>query len=67
MLYQSNLSRLVLGVGLIPLGVHATDHARAVFVLRVKADSADPDTFEAALLTDARRLRKRVSAQVAAS
>ena len=64
-LYQSNLSRLVLGVGLIPLGVHATDHARAVFVLREKDESADAQAFETKLLEDAQGLRDRVSAHVA--
>ena len=66
-LYQSNLSRLVLGVGLIPLGADATDRARAVFVLRAKDESADAEAFETTLLEDARRLRARVTDRVASS
>ena len=46
LLYKSNLARLVLGVGLIPLGVDATDHARAIFVLRPKDESADAEQAE---------------------
>ena len=40
-LYTSNLDRVVLGVGLVPLGPARTDRARAVFVLRSRGDSAE--------------------------
>jgi hypothetical protein len=63
-LYKGNLARLVLGVGLIPLGADATDRARAIFVLRHKDESADTEAFEAQLLQDARHLRERVSERV---
>lgn len=62
-LYKSNLSRLVLGVGLIPLGSERSERARAVFVLRDKDESADAAAFESMLLADARALRDRIMAQ----
>ena len=61
-LYKSDLARVVLGVGLIPLGAERTDRARAVFVLRTK-DESDAAAFESQLLQDARRVRERILAQ----
>ena len=62
-LYKGNLDRLVLGVGLIPLGEERADRARAVFVLRTKDESANAAAFESQLLQDARRVRQRVLEQ----
>jgi hypothetical protein len=62
-LYRGNLDRLVLGVGLIPLGAERTDRARAVFVMRTKDESANAAAFESQLLQDARRVRQRILAQ----
>ena len=52
-LYQSNLDRVVLGVGLIPLSAARRDRARAVFVLRKRDDADDPQAFESRLVGDA--------------
>ncbi len=65
-LYKGNLDRVVLGVGLIPLGAERTDRARAVFVLRSKAESEDAAAFESQLLQDADRVRQRILAQARA-
>ena len=62
-LYQANLDRVVLGVGLIPLSAGRPDRARAVFVLRTKTDEADDAEFESQLLRDAGTVRHRVLAQ----
>jgi hypothetical protein len=50
----------VLGVGLIPLGP-GEDHARAVFMLRRKEASGAPNGFQAQLLVDAKRVRRRIA------
>ena len=63
-LYKGNLDRLVLGVGLIPLGRAQSDRARAVFVLRTKDNAADEKTFETQLLRDAEDVRTRVVARL---
>jgi hypothetical protein len=65
-LYKGDLTRTVLGVGLIPLGAERSDWARAVFVLRAKEESADAAGFASHLLQDARRVRQRVLAQTRA-
>ena len=62
-IYKGNLDRLVLGVGLIPLGEEHTDRARAVFVLRTKDESADAAAFESQLLQDAGLVRERILGQ----
>jgi hypothetical protein len=59
-LYTGTLDRVVLGVGLVPLGAERADHARAVFVLRTKDASADARVFESTLLQDAEHVRQRV-------
>lgn len=59
-LYTGTLDRVVLGVGLVPLGAERADHARAVFVLRTKDASADARAFESNLLQDAEHVRQRV-------
>lgn len=58
--YTGTLDRVVLGVGLVPLGEERADHARAVFVLRTKDASADARAFESNLLQDAEHVRQRV-------
>lgn len=58
--YTGTLKRVVLGVGLIPLGAERADHARAVFVLRSKDASAEARVFESQLLQDAEQVRQRV-------
>jgi len=58
-LYQGNLERLVLGVGLIPLGAGRDDRARAVFLLRARGDAAGAE-FETQLLRDAESVRRRI-------
>ena len=65
-LYTAKLDRLVLGVGLIPLGAERTDHARAVFVLRPKDTSREAHAFESQLLQDAERVRDRVFSRLPA-
>ncbi len=62
-IYKGNLDRLVLGVGLIPLGEEHTDRAWAVFVLRTKDESADAAAFESQLLQDAGLVRERILGQ----
>ena len=62
-LYKGNLDRLVLGVGLIPLGEEHADRARAIFVLRAKDESTDAAAFESQLLQDAGLVRERVLRQ----
>ena len=56
----SKLERVVLGVGLIPLGAERADHARAVFVLRNQDASAEAHAFQSQLLRDAELVRQRV-------
>ena len=63
-LYNANLKREVLGVGLIPLGPARTDRARAVFVLRSRDSSADAPAFESQLLRDADVVRQRIAAHL---
>ena len=63
-LYKANLDRVVLGVGLIPLGPARTDRARAVFVLRSRDGSADAPAFESQLLRDADVVRRRITAHL---
>jgi hypothetical protein len=62
-IFKADLTRLVLGVGLIPLSAERTDWARAVFVLRTKGESVEAATFESQLVSDARRLRQRILSQ----
>ena len=59
-LYTGTLERVVLGVGLIPLGAERADHARAVFVLRNKDAAAEGQAFESQLLQDAEQVRRRI-------
>ena len=59
-LYTGTLKRVVLGVGLIPLGAERADHARAVFVLRNKDASAEGQAFESRLLQDTEQVRQRI-------
>ena len=66
-LYTAKLDRLVLGVGLIPLGADRADHARAVFVLRAKDTPGEPDAFESQLLQDAEAVRERVMSKLPAT
>ena len=63
-LYQSNLDRVVLGVGLIPLSAARRDRARAVFVLRKRDDADDPQAFESRLVGDAETVRHRIEAHL---
>ena len=60
-LYKGNLDRIVLGVGLIPLGPARTDRARAVVVLRSRDGSVDAQAFESQLLRDADVVRQRIA------
>ncbi len=50
----------VFGVGLIPLGPGRDDRARAVLLLRAKEESVEESAFRARLLTDAKRLARRI-------
>ena len=59
-LYTGTLERVVLGVGLIPLGAERADHARAVFVLRNQDASTEAGVFQSQLLRDAEQVRQRV-------
>jgi hypothetical protein len=52
--------RRVFGVGLIPLGPVAEDHARAVLLLRAKEESGAESAFRAQLLADAKSLARRI-------
>ena len=65
-LFKGNLDRVVLGVGLIPLGAGREDRARAVFVLRNKQADSNDAGFEAELLRDAAEVRHRILAQTTA-
>ena len=52
--------RVVLGVGLIPLGSRGDDPARAVLLLRDKGESGEESDFRAQLLLDAETVRRRI-------
>ena len=58
--YTGTLERVVLGVGLIPLGAERADHVQAVFVLRNQDASTETSVFQSQLLRDAEQVRDRV-------
>lgn len=65
-LCKANLERIVLGVGLIPLGPARTDRTRAVFVLRRRDGSTSAPAFESQLLRDADEVRQRIATHLPA-
>jgi hypothetical protein len=54
-------SRMVFGVGLIPLGPGGDDRARAILLLRAKGASVDESAFRTQVLTEAKSLAQRIT------